>query len=243
MRYDYGYGSGKPIVYQGVVTGLRISSVATGAFLDNLPSAVTDLVTAAASSYSIQVCHGGLILSGVLASVGDGEDLGDELIAAWTNAGYETFTVDGTDITNANETSGAGTCQHGGTAFTLGELYKYAIGDFTTISGGLPTLRFCDNANLALSAVKELNITAADTAGAYVTAIVTSTRYIGYRLAEVGRFSATGNSVKKVTGPSTAGCVIESAASAADGTFTVDQWGTTTGQYNKAGYMVVVRKL
>lgn len=69
------FGSGgTQVVYRGTVTGLRISALDGVAFLDNLPSAVTDLVTASPGVYGIEVYDSsGRMLKGVAKAVGTSE--------------------------------------------------------------------------------------------------------------------------------------------------------------------------
>ncbi|MFH1883442.1 MAG: hypothetical protein ABIL62_12110, partial [Planctomycetota bacterium] len=95
MRLHTGFTSGPslvsgaflPIMYRGTVTGLRISAVdggateSGGAFVDALPSAVTDLIAAYPGDLSFEAFDpAGRFIRGVLKAVGSGETLGSELI-------------------------------------------------------------------------------------------------------------------------------------------------------------------
>lgn len=89
-------GGGQQVVYRGTATGLRISAVDGTAFVDNLPSAVTDSYVN--GNYLLEVYDAsGRMLKGVLKAVGTGETLDTE-VATGTLTINKMYKITATEI-------------------------------------------------------------------------------------------------------------------------------------------------
>jgi hypothetical protein len=237
-------GRSSLVVYQATLTSPRISSVAGAAFLDNLPAAITDLVTAYGDSkLSIELYSSGLMLKGVMASIGTGETLTEQITAEddRTLASDTGWWVkqDGT------VTIGSGTCNFASsnnvalykvgvlTAAAL-KLYK-TVFTITSISSG--------GVRIYLDGIAMLtNRTTAATFTEYVTVPASGgSGNINFRGENPATASIDNLSVGQVTAPSTSGVILESARGAGDGTVTTNQWGTAN--YNQTTYTAIVRLL
>jgi len=150
---------------------------------------------------------------GYIKSAGTGETLGDEILTSWTNNGYETFTLDGTDIDQAVETGTAGRC-YGNTATLSGGLFKYVVGTYTKASGANPHLIIGAQTNALGTTIYPI-VNGSDSVGVLsgaTTKYVTQSAgtFFGIRSLAAGDFAATGLSVAQVTAPSATGATITS---------------------------------
>ena len=114
----------KMVVYNGTVTGLRISAVdggateSGGAFVDALPSAVTDLVATYPGGLSFEAFDSAnRMIRGVLKAAGAGETVGSELLTnpelttnttGWTASAQMTIARVDSSIDPGDDSSGHG---------------------------------------------------------------------------------------------------------------------------------------
>lgn len=224
------------MVFQATITGLRISSVNGTALIDNAGAVIP---TYADGNHLIEIYNAArtTMLKGVLKAAGSGETLGEEKITTWTNNGYETLTLDGSDIDSAIETGGASSTAYNdyGTSES-GKLYKLVIGAFTKNSGG--SVRYHMGSNTTgLGQIAGIYFTAA--AGEYYRTSVAISRYHGFRTDVNSNWTATGISEKQVTAPSTSGATIVNAKGG-----TTYNWLTNTfgaADFNLESYYCVVK--
>lgn len=191
--------------YTGVVA--RLSLVNGVAFVDvpagTIPFAIW-------RNRKIAFTAGGKTLIGYIGAVGDGEDLGDELITAWSNSPtnpFETLTVNanGHDIDAAVNSVGLGVAPtpSGSPLGAAGGLYKWVY-DVTLNSGTAPAI---GTTNIYEGAIVDFSQAAAPDGDYYIT--FSAAHYlVMYVLTGVAtNFSAT-HSLKQVTGPSATGALI-----------------------------------
>lgn len=230
----------RPVVYRGSVSGLRISSVATGAFVDNLPSAVTDLAAADPGNYLLEIYDAtGKVLRGYLSSVGDGEDLGAALNENnCTNVGFDTFTdasPTGFTAAEVNGTAAAGTADE--IVIFAGMLFRVTYVMAKT-SGVFPTGVAAASVGGALWGSSQQSVEGANTH--YFTANLGNVGvYEFYVSNSATSFSVSSLAVKLVTGPSADGCTIVSERGGATANFA---YKNTSFTYNATSYYCVVRK-
>lgn len=242
------------VAYRGTVTGLRISSVDGTAFLDALPSAVTDLVAADPGNYLLEIYDAtGKVLKGYLGAAGTGETLGEELV---TNGTFSSNTTGWDPVNGAllsSEADGeSGNClrvKHNGTNYPIAkQSFAVSVSKLYLLSGyerngtsmngsiyvGKTTSGF-EYANLSSTSAtwenKAARFTATGTA-LQITCIVNTTTLGQY--AEYDTISA-----KQILTPSTSGCLIVSTKGGATQSFATTQAGFA---YNQVSYNVVVRK-
>lgn len=223
---------GPRVVYKGTVTGLRISAVDGTAFLDALPTAATDLVTAIPGEYKFEIYDSaGRQIHGVGKAVGTAETLDSELITAaddrtfasdtgwWVKTGSG-WGISGGVATHTGTTAGLMTS---GAVLTDNTLVKSAM----TVNGG----------SLALLS-SPLNKT--------IGGIGAQTVYFNPGLTTLAFYTATNAvtvddvSLKKVLTPSTAGCTIVTAKGGTTYNFT---YKNPSFVFNAASYYVVIKKL
>jgi hypothetical protein len=209
VGYDngrYALNSYKTII-SGTATGLRISSVNGTAFLDNCPA---DIIAAAGTGAIVNIYDASSrLISGLPDSVGSSEGLGSEKLTSWTNNRsypYETFTVSGTDITSAINSSGFGIAYQSN-AITIfgGALYKNT-NTYTLNSGSFPFFGI-GYSNLAIF----IHFTLSGTSITYSTLTNEVANDIVLRTENgvATNFSLTNNTVKQVTAPSSSGVIIK----------------------------------
>lgn len=236
-------------VYRGTVTGITFSAVdggvteSGGAFVDNLPQAVLDLIALYPGALSLEAYDSaGRMLKGVLKAAGSAEGLTAEKVDAWTNLGsdpYETFTPGvGSDITSAINTSGYAVA-YKSTSVSSGMLLKLAH-NLTLNSGTLPSLRLSGDAGHGLGIPSIIDILSAGNVSAYKTATADFVD-VGYWNNTPTNFSMAGFSYTQVLTPSTSGATIVSAKAGDIFNFAYNGW--IAGSYNAASYFCIVRKL
>jgi hypothetical protein len=231
-----------PVVYKGTITGLRISAVDGTAFIDNLPSAVTDLVNASPGSLEIQIYDSSnRMLKGVLKAAGTSEGLGDETITGWTNRtenlAYETLTVNanGHDIDALVNSSVSGVAYTNAAAVLYG-LSKIVITP-TITTGESPILSEANSGN--------------GTIGTQIASVPNGTYYYTFgqlsSVRSLGLYNNNTNvngsfaiSLKPVTTPSSSGATIVSAKAGETYNFSYKNPSFT---YNAASYYVVIKKI
>lgn len=211
VGYDngrYALNSYKTII-SGTATGLRISSVNGTAFLDNCPADILAAVGAQIKIYDSSSRY----LQGVIDSVGSSEVLGNELLTSWTNwppFPYETFTINGTDITSAINTTtiGAADCLLS-TPYSFNALFKASY-NYTLNSGANPQY-FGLGTHNSMEAKDPFVVTAGSQSKYRTTTYVLTgvTPNIVIRHGSATNFSMTGISIKQVTAPSANGVVIK----------------------------------
>jgi hypothetical protein len=143
----------------------------------------------------------------ISATAPGGEALGDELITGWTNstAPYETFTTSGTDITSAINTTSAGIA-YCNTSLTNGALYRFVV-TLTVNSGVAP------NVSMRVSSIsgdRTFILPAGGATGAYeqYTTLTVAAAYVQFSAGDPVNFSASGNSLKKLTTPPATGVLL-----------------------------------
>ena len=224
------------VVYRGVVTGLCISSVSGYALIDNVGATV---LTFADGNHLIEIYDSsGRMLKGYLSSVGDGEDLGPEIVTGWTNHGaypYETWTPGVAPlITQAVNTTSVADAYKAFT-YLANALYK-RVSTFTLNSGTLPSFNMCANAAAAAPYVGSRVIAGDETK--YLTTTHAHVVYLLYNTTATD-FSVSAISQKQVIGPSTNGAVIMSSKGGIVQNFAYKNVSFT---YNAESYYVIVRK-
>jgi hypothetical protein len=153
------------------------------------------------------------------------DNLGAELITAWFNVPaypYETFTVVGTDITSAINTTSFGVAYQ---AFALsGKLFKFS-NTYTLNSGTAPGFGFMNTGVLEVTSAIPLNTTSYITGGSRVNCL-------GFRTGSgvATNFSATSNAFKQITAPSSAGVTITNTPGG-----TTYNWGVKDANFNPNG--------
>ncbi len=184
------------------------------------------------ASNKLDVAHGNF-------RVWDDSTLGSEMITAWTNNAtypYETFTVSGTDITSAINTSGYGVCYQG-ISLTEGKMYKVVITNFTLNSGTAPSFRISSSSGTGGTLLMSKTATTENNTY-YFQSTTTGTYYLSLRTANnvATDFSATGISMKEIqsgniiatgkfTGGGTSGLKIDQSGNAVvDGTITATNY-------------------
>jgi hypothetical protein len=224
------------VAYRGTLTGLRISAVDGTAFLD----ACAALVPYADGSHLVEIYDAsGRMLRGYLGAAGSGEDLGAELITSWTHNAtypYETFTVDGINITRAvNDAAGVGLASVAAT-INAGDLTKFT-GTLTINDGTAPNVMV---KNAPASSTYHQYLMLAGAYSRYWTAATELWDYLCLQNNNVAMdFAIASPSWKKVTGPSADGCTIVSAKGGAVANFAYKNASFT---YNSSAYYVIVRK-
>jgi len=236
--------SPQPVKYRGVITGLRISAVdggateSGGAFVDALPSAVTDLVVAYPGDLSFEAFDSaGRMLRGVLKAVGSGETYLD--------------LIGGTDPALMNGD------------FSLGDDGKWAKGPGWSIAGGVGVKAVdASDSNiyqelLTTNCLYKASYTSVATAGQFSMrfgTVTTEARNSGtwtyYRTsngttAGVRGYDITVGTVdlvtfKQVLTPSASGATIVSAKGGAVYNFNYKNASFT---YNAASYLCIVKAL
>lgn len=169
-----------------------------------------------------------------VSAAGTGETLGNELIDTWTNRvgfSYDIFTLSGSDIVRAQETSTDNTICYKATSDLPGALTKNVIGLFTLASGNAPVYHINHSGITLSSGNSDFSVTPTSGVGRtdYVTQSVAGRVYHGFRNSTgVTDWSATGFSSKQVLTPS------------ALGVYFTDPVVTGTFDYNAASFTAVV---
>lgn len=221
------------VAYRGSVSDLRISSVDGTAFIDNLPSAVTDLVAADPGNYLLEIYDAtGKVLKGYLSAAGTGETYLD-ILAGWNLTSGWTMLVGGTIVDADTFTTTVADGPYRNNSFPVtAALYKRTFERNTTSTGCVARVAVNSNYN-PLAGVADIS-----TGSAYHTAVVGYTNlYI--RNAWAGTTDITSLKAEQVLTPSTSGCVIVSTKGGATENFS---YKSATFSYNQASYQVVVRK-
>lgn len=221
-------------VYSDTITGLRISAVDGTAFVDEAAA-----ITAYADGNHLLEIEDSLgnVASGVLSAQGSGEVLGTEQVSTWTNfmSSYETFSSSGQNIASAINTDSSGVA-YAAVSVSTGELVKY-IGDITINSG-----YFSNGLLLRLqrgAGTSALFTRAAGSHSLYLTSVVDATS-LEFTTTTGVDFSASNNSLKQVTAPSTSGAFIVSEIDGATQNFVSIPAGFT---YNESSYICRVKKI
>jgi hypothetical protein len=208
------------IGYYNSVSGITLNSVSV--FISN-PAGGPSYLTGPVFTPSVGLpandlrpfagFHGVLTSTGTLAvtfgAVGTGETLSStDQLDGWTNSGYDTFTVSGTDITQALEAGANSVVAYDQIASGTGKLFKFVLGTFTNTGTNKPNAYLGDVfSTLGPSAGQyDARILAAGMAAqtVYFTNIIGP--YFGFRNpAGVCDWAATGMSLKQVTTPSAGG--------------------------------------
>jgi len=228
------------VAYRGSVSDLRISSVDGTAFIDNLPSSVTDLVAADPGNHLIEIYSATGMLRGYLSAVGDGEDLGEELLV-WTNGSagyaYETFIKSDPNITQATNSAVAGVASVA-LGNVEGKLFKLSAD--LTISGTITNIVSVASAiGAPPSIILYQNLNSSQSISKYWTEIAGATRFLYAGGSGDFEWSTANATLKQATGPSTSGAVIVSTKGGATENFS---YKSATFSYNQASYQVIVRK-
>ncbi len=224
------------VVYRGKVTSLRLSLINNTAFIDNAGATIP---TYADGNHLIEIYDSsGQVIKGFLSAPGVGESLGGELVDAWTNSGYETFTVAGTDIVQAINTVGTTGRAYKGTTISVGALGKTVVTGFTLNSGAAPIL-FLGASNESLSGGYNNYISLAVRTVYYtITAIVGP--YVGVKNSSSATdFAMTGYSYQQVTAPSTSGATIVNTKGGAVQSFA---YKSPTFKGYETSYYVIIRE-
>ncbi len=250
------------VVWQGTLTGLRISSVNGTSFIDNAGLTVPTYVD---GLHSIEIYDSsGRMLKGVLSSAGAGaEGLGADIlpnntavsdsategnaIAGWTNAGsIETFESVGTGTPNVGSyhfhmsASGADKGISKTVAgLTAGQLYKIGF-DKKIVSGSITTELW--SSDVVTNFISASYSNAAYDSLSFYKNLGVKTGFFFRTLSNGGaaEWYEDNKYIRQVTGPSTSGAVIVSAKSGATQNFTSKDASFT---YNAASYFVIVRAL
>ena len=148
---------------------------------------------------------------GWIKAKGSAETLGDEKIDTWVNNGYDTLTLDGSDIDAAIEAGTNNALCYKDVSPTTGAMYKFVLGTLTITSGKTPTLGLCCT-NSVSPASTDVFLNPAATGTYYVTSSLGGTsRYVGFRNSSgEANWSASGITFKQVTAPSATGVTITS---------------------------------
>jgi len=236
------------VVYNGTVTGLRISSVdggvteSGGAFVDGLPSAVTDLVAAYPGDLSFEAFDSaGRFIRGVLKAVGSGETLsltevnpdpGFATAAGWTAQNGWSITEGGTE--KAVAVVGTGVFCYRSVSRTALALYKSTL-DIDTISGGVKIV-YRGTPQVGPT----YNTTGSKTE--YITQESAVNGAVGLYRAVPGSYTGIFDNLssKQVLTPSTSGATIVSAKGGTTWNFSYKNASFT---YNAASYYCIVKKL
>jgi hypothetical protein len=200
-----------PTLITGTITDLRISAVDGTAFLDNCAA----LIPYADGNHWIEIYDSSnRMLKGVLKAAGTGETLGDETIDTWTNDGYETLTLSGSDITQAVNSNSSRAMAYKQTGIDSLALAKLVIGSFTLNSGYKTYFTFSSSSpQLSNSTNGKQIIDSTMAAGTYYGTMTVASSYSGFLMPinANGDWAATGNSFKQVLAPSSSGVTIVSA--------------------------------
>jgi len=241
------------IMYQGTITGLRISAVdggateSGGAFIDGANASVTAL---ADGNHQIEIYDSaGRMIKGVLKAAGSAETLDSEQVTGWSAiAGYEpdtlTVNANGHDVDVFIEASASDSrCEATPLQTVLGRLLKI-VSDIVINSGTMSVLRY---STLALHGgtyiVKDIAsaITTSKTITDYInTSSVDPLYCLGYRTAGANVNCSFTFSLKQVLTPSSSGSTIVSAKGGVTYNWA---YKNAAFAYNEANYRVVVRRL
>jgi hypothetical protein len=225
-----------PTLIKGTITGLRISAVDGTAFIDNAGATIP---TYADGNHSIEIYDSSnRMLKGVLKAAGTSETLGDEKIDTWVNNGYDTLTLDGSDIDAAIEAGTNNVLCYKYVSPTTGAMYKFVLGTLTITSGKTPTLGLCCESSVSPARADVIIIPAA-TGTYYVTSSLGGVnRYVGFRNSSgEANWSASGITFKQVLTPSSSGATIVSAKGGAIYNFASKDASFT---YNAASYRYAI---
>ncbi len=233
------YIGGQNILYQGTVTGLRISAVdggateSGGAFIDGLPTAIMDLIALYPGALRFEAYStNGAMIWGVPKAAGSAEGVGSELITGWTNYApvpYETLTSNGKDITDAIDDGSDGYVMGNNIAgMAAGKLYKM-VETLTQVSGQIPIT----STNINYQSF-------VPTAGGtyYYTALTGDTNF--YMVNDAATRWNCVFTLKQVLAPSTSGATIVSAKGGTTYNFAYKNASFT---YNAASYYCRVKRI
>jgi len=216
-----------PLLHTGALTqaNTRISAAATFAFIDTNDATFATNLAAHLGKYLVIKDSAGKKAYAWIKAAGTGETLGDEKIDTWTNYGFDTFTVAGTDITEATQTDeSSATIYKSDCAIVGGTLLKATIGGYTLNSGTAPIFVMANGVGLT-GGSQLIAPVAVETK--YNTASI-NYAFVGYRVAAKSSFAASGNSVKQVTAPSSSGATLSSTK---NGT-AMDNWESIETGFN-----------
>ena len=212
------------------LANMRLSLVSGTTFVD---FSASDTLTPYINGKLTLTDSAGKKATGYIKAAGSSETLSDELLDAWTNsatAPFETWTVSGTDITqaiNTDDTYGVGYKDI--TALTpAGKLYKVVNSSYTLNSGGAPVL--------SLSATGYNAIITLTKGGTTYGCATSAVKYLSIdgRYNPASNFALTGTSLKQVTAPSATGVTITSTPGG-----TTYNWASIESGFNyndSAGY-------
>lgn len=238
------------VVYRGLLTDLRISSVDGTAFLD----ACAALVPYADGNHLVEIYPSGggaLGLKGFLKAQGDGEDLGEELV---TNGNMETgdpptgwSSAYGSTLSSVSDerTGGSGSKSlnvlRGVSNTSCNQQITVVSGGLYASSGWIRNVDSVGGARLVMPGIdtQYRKSTLWYNASAYHT-LLSSTTSIDVPIHSSGNGRADDISVKQVLTPSTSGCLIVSTKGGTTYNFAYKNAGFV---YNAASYYCVVRKV
>lgn len=220
------------IVFRSTTEACRISSVATGAFVDNLSAGAMAVINGyAAGSLQMDIYRGSALIRAIVGAVGDGEDLTDTLSGWDLTSG---FTATDATIIDANSFStagaGAGVYKTAATIVAYG-LYKVS---YNVSSTATFQWRFRSSDGLTLYPTSG---TIAN--GAYVTATVGSSSYLRHNSA--GQTDITSMANERVTGPSTSGALLFNSSALSTQSVLVNTFAAAN--YNQSAYTVIISRL
>ena len=220
------------------ITGIKLSSINGKAFID---FATAGALTDFADRYLEITDSADVKIGGWIKAAGEGETLGDELVDTWTNAGYDIFTLSGSDIVRAfNADDGTGAICYKQTAATAGMLCKTVIGVYT-LAGGIGPIAVFGATTGALAVTGARSIDGPSmAAGTYYGNAIGA--YWGFRRPAVSPstdFAATGNSAKQVLTPSATGVTIVSTKGGT--TYNWTSQGSGFNYNDSSGYRYVIR--
>lgn len=226
--FGYGYGGGAKIVFRDTLTGLRVSTVAGTAFIDNAGATVP---TFADGNHSIEIyCPTGCLLRGVMSAAGTGETVSaTELLPQDLTSGWSVVSNATIDDSNSYTTSDTGYIRTTTGVHADGALVKFVVAG--TIGAGSFSIR---SGNVAG------NVFLTGFGTAYGTGYGGAKQIVFYNSA-AATTDFTSYSGKQVLTPSASGALIVSAKGGADRNWAVNQW--VAGSYNAAQNFCIIRKL
>lgn len=145
--------------------------------------------------------------TGFIKAAGTGETYGPELLDAWTNSGaypFETFTVSGSDITQAINDAGNLGLALKALSSSTGKLYRCVSATYTLNSGTAPNFGLADTSSNMTRTFTKGGITYGQGAANAVRLIIINS---GVAACD---FALTGTSLKQVLTPSATGVTITS---------------------------------
>ena len=197
------------LLSSGSVTAanLKLSAVDGTAFVD---FSTADVLTDNIGKYIVIKDSTGKEIKGWIKAAGSGEGLGDEKIDTWTNYGYDTLTLSGSDILSAVDAGTDNITVIQNIALISGGIYKFVLNSITVASGSSPIF-VSGSGNKGLSTSSAYFSKNPASSGTYYYTVTSPNTYHGFRNGGGNaNWSASGISLKQVTAPSSTGVTIVS---------------------------------